>query len=138
MTDPRLYILMRTDMDSMNAGKAMAQAAHAATAFTARMDQIVRADEPFISPVCSAYMEWKAATHQGFGTTIVLEAPNKKVLMDQIEMAKLFSYVADVVYDPSYHVRDGETTHLIPVDTCGYIFSPEEPPRYLRELGLHP
>ena len=30
---PVLYILMRTDMNSMNPGKAMAQASHASNAF---------------------------------------------------------------------------------------------------------
>lgn len=34
--DPVLYILMRNDLDSMNPGKAMAQAAHAANEFTAQ------------------------------------------------------------------------------------------------------
>ena len=31
-----LYILMRTDMDSLNPGKAMAQASHASNAFVYR------------------------------------------------------------------------------------------------------
>ena len=33
-TEPVLYILMRSDMVSLNPGKAMAQAAHAANCFT--------------------------------------------------------------------------------------------------------
>ena len=32
---PLLYILMRNDMDSMNPGKAMAQASHASNQFVA-------------------------------------------------------------------------------------------------------
>ena len=35
---PVLYILMRTDMDSMNPGKAMAQASHASNAFVSNAE----------------------------------------------------------------------------------------------------
>ena len=36
---PVLYILMRTDMDSMNPGKAMAQASHASNQFVAEYQE---------------------------------------------------------------------------------------------------
>ena len=55
-----LYILMRTDMDSMNPGKAMAQASHASNAFVYRWGKE------------KAVKEWQGETQQGFGTVLVL------------------------------------------------------------------
>jgi len=133
MEDPRLYILMRTDMDSMNAGKAMAQAAHAANMF-----QTLCADE---TRGLGAYNEWFTQTDQGFGTTITLAVPNEKELFAQIERAKQLQLMAGIVHDPTYPVRDGKVTHLIPVNTCGFIFVPEPqiaPRTLLTTLPLHP
>jgi len=135
--EPRLYILMRTDMESMNAGKGMAQAAHAANAFTATMDRLKRANCDGVTTEVSAYMEWKAQTHQGFGTTIVLDAGTGEDLVEAIENAKAFGFVADVLHDPTYPVRDGQVTHFIPVDTCGYVFAPEGEVHCLKGLDLH-
>ena len=43
--NPILYILMRTDMTSLNAGKAMAQASHATNAFIQESDGLSRSYE---------------------------------------------------------------------------------------------
>jgi len=107
-----LYILMRTDMDSMNPGKAMAQAAHAANAF-------------WFNGRISAVRQWAAQTQQGFGTTIVLDVTEpqlKHIVGKGIELG----FAAECILDPTYPVRDGKTTHYIPVVTCGYIFGNKE------------
>lgn len=57
-----LYILMRNDLPSMNAGKAMAQASHASAQFAKIMSKEDELD----------YAEW-SSEGDGFGTTIVLE-----------------------------------------------------------------
>lgn len=133
MKDPRLYILMRTDMDSMNAGKAMAQAAHAANVF-----QTLCADGAWGS---DTYNAWFTQTLHGFGTTITLAVPSEKELFAQIQRAEELHLMASVVHDPTYPVRDGKVTHLIPVNTCGFVFVPEPdlvPRTLLRTLPLHP
>ena len=129
MTDSRLYILMRTDMASMNPGKGMAQAAHAANAFVHDWGE------------SSEYVSgWQKQTPQGFGTTITLAVPNEAAMIDMIAIADALGYPASIIHDPSYPVRDGEVTHLIPIDTCGYIFVEDasNPPPGLSILPLHP
>jgi len=43
--DPRLYIIMREDLQDMNPGKGMAQAAHAQAEMLAHMDEIDEVSE---------------------------------------------------------------------------------------------
>ena len=62
-----LYILMRTDMDSMNPGKAMAQASHASNAFVFRFGK-----ENLVK-------QWQGETQQGFGTVLVLDVPGVQI-----------------------------------------------------------
>lgn len=57
-----LYILIRNDLPSMNAGKAMAQASHASAQFVNKM----------IDKEDLSYVQW-SNEGKGFGTTIVLE-----------------------------------------------------------------
>lgn len=125
-----LYILMRTDMDSMNPGKACAQAAHAANQFV-----------EFVSKSTGHHKqcnEWREQTGLGFGTTIVLDAGNKQalhwLLVDAIE-AGLYN---GEVEDPTYPVQDGDVTHLLPIITCGYVFGKRDDPAIKSVLGNLP
>jgi len=124
MQGPRLYILMRTDLDSMNPGKGMAQAAHAANMFAVR------------ASLAPGYSEW---AEQGFtfGTTLVMGV-NEAQLYDVVESALRDDLYAAVIHDSSYPIRDGAVTHLIPLDTCGYVFVEGASPDYISELSLHP
>ena len=56
--NPILYILMRTDMTSLNAGKAMAQASHATNAF---IQESERVDDPEINELVEM---WSTQTWQ--------------------------------------------------------------------------
>jgi peptidyl-tRNA hydrolase len=108
--DQVLYILMRTDLASMNPGKAVAQGAHAANQFVA---------DYWASAI---HNYWRnEADGQGFGTTIVLGV-NEAQLLAAIEAAKALGVAANITHDPTYPIRDGEVTHLIPLNTCGYVF----------------
>lgn len=74
-TIPVLYLLPRTDMESMNPGKAMAHTAHAANAFVHEMQRRIATDDlPEGRGLRSLFEAWQASTSQGFGTTIVLQA----------------------------------------------------------------
>ena len=129
MEYPILYILMRTDMDSMNPGKGMAQAAHAANQFACRAEQTTH---------IGFYKEW--AHYNGFGTTVVLGVDSEASLAEQIADASANGFLAEEVRDPSYPVRDGRVTHLVDIITCGYILVPDrdkEKPSMLGKLLLH-
>lgn len=116
---PVLYILMRSDMESMNPGKAMAQAAHAANAF---MHEVHGREDDV-----EGYMDWLTSTDQGFGTTITVDIGGEYELTNMVAKAKNEGWMADTILDPTYPVLDGRVTHLIPVVTCGYIFTPTYP-----------
>lgn len=121
--NPILYILMRTDLESMNAGKAVAQGTHAANQLESRIAAINPANPETpenMRQYASMFQEWKAQA-DGFGTAICLEV-NERQLRGAIDYAQRISLVAGVVHDPTYPLKDGSVLHLLPLDTCGYIF----------------
>lgn len=112
---PTLYVLVRTDMDSMNAGKGMAQACHAANAFTHN------AEDGLLG--LTQWLGYPHSTPRGFGTTIVLAIDSEKELHEVLTAAQEDGFSADFVVDHTYPVKDGKITHLLPVVTCGYAFT---------------
>lgn len=111
---PVLYIIMRNDLASMNAGKAMAQASHASNAFVYHM----RESEEFF--------DWRTSTgHQGFGTVLVLAA-NISEIHKISEAASHHGYINEIIHDPTYPIVDGQVVHHIPLDTCSYVFVPNK------------
>ena len=117
MTYPVLYILMRTDLASMNPGKAIAQGAHASNQF---MYEAIGTKNPVVKRL---YKDW---LEQGgkFGTTIVLDCESDykiRILLDSLK-ENASDYISGIVLDSTYPVLDGKTMHHIPVYTCGYIF----------------
>ena len=122
---PTLYILMRSDMKSMNAGKAMAQASHASNAFVhnvfkTRNDQ--GRQEGYGKYHVQLADEWALETDQGFGTVIVLDGFSEVAIRRAVEIAQATGLYSEMIHDPSYPVRDGSITHAIPLDTCAYVF----------------
>jgi peptidyl-tRNA hydrolase len=117
-TNPVLYILMRSDLASMNPGKMAAQACHAANKFAIR----AKSASEFVQGM---YLKWaeQAGKGQHFGTTIVLdcESANKiQFIVDSFE--ELPNTEAGMVLDTSYPILDGKVIHTLPVFTCGYVF----------------
>lgn len=112
-----LYILMRQDMQSMNPGKAVAQGAHAANQMVFTLDRERETHMGWLD-------EWQGSTPGGFGTTITLDVPGR-ALNAVVEWAKTLGLHAGVTHDPTYPLKDGDTFHLIPVDTCGFVFGPK-------------
>ena len=110
---PILYILMRTDLDSMNPGKAMAQASHASNQFVATLPKDAH----------DIYNEWLQCN--GFGTVLVLGVTEVQ-MRTSVAVANALDLVSDVVHDPTYPLRDGDSTHLIPLDTCAFVFGNKE------------
>ena len=133
---PVLYILMRTDLDSMNPGKAMAQASHAGSTFVHNAEPGYNVDEELFNA-------WQKSTPQGFGTVLVLSV-NEAQMETAVKVAESFGvdkFPCDIIHDPTYPLQDGDTTHFIPVDTCGYIFGDKENitlQAILQNFELHP
>lgn len=118
-TRPIFYVLMRTDMESMNPGKAAAQATHAADQRTKHMEDRRKVNPE--DPMVKLYDEWLSLTDQGFGTCVVLGV-NEQEMRTAYEIAKLSGYPTDITHDPSYPLMDGNTLHLMPLDTCAWVF----------------
>jgi len=110
-----LYILMRTDLDSLNPGKAMAQANHAFGALKNRIHSNLMRQKDYIA--------WQRTTAQDFGTVIVLggDEGGIQAALDDIHRLNL-PVVAGWVHDPTYPIRDGEIIHTIPLNTCAFVF----------------
>ena len=143
---PTLYILMRTDMASLNYGKAMAQAAHAANVFTYNFaDSDLEGFAKWVGDD-NVYDLHDAAPGQfiqskGAGTTITLAVGSEKELIEIVQAARDDGYAAALYRDISYPIRDGSVTHMLPVITCGYVFSPcrhNMRPSCTTGLPLHP
>ena len=133
---PVLYILMRTDLDSMNPGKAMAQASHAGSTFVHNAEPGYNVDEELFNA-------WQNETSQGFGTVLVLGVTEVQ-MRTAVAVAESFGvdkFPCEIIHDPTYPLQDGDTTHFIPVDTCGYIFGDKENitlQAILQNFELHP
>jgi hypothetical protein len=125
---------MRSDLDSLNPGKMVAQGAHAANQFAFEMrglrDQKAIDDDntdmvPELTPAernsLSMSEQWETSTPQGFGVTITLDVTGEQ-LLPVITAALRMNLAAGVTHDPSYPIQDGAVLHLLPLDTCGYVF----------------
>ena len=118
---------MPNDVDSMNPGKKMAQASHAANAFVRDALDVYGLESDRIFE--RAFLEWCNETPQGFGTVIVLQIPYHE-LHDKIryirELGNVqfneFNTPTGIVTDPTYPISDGTVTHVVSFDTCGYVF----------------
>ena len=137
---PYLYILMRSDLESLNPGKMVAQGAHAANQFAFNMGKLryslekPHADDPLSTPENNALLrlfeQWETSTPDGFGVTICLDVTGQQLPL-VVAAAKRANSAAGVTHDPSYPLRDGQVTHLLPLDTCGYVFGDKDDLRIL-------
>jgi peptidyl-tRNA hydrolase len=112
-----LYILMRTDLASMNPGKACAQATHAANQC---VYDVRHTDDLWLH---SLLVAWEG--DRGFGTCIVLGVTGTQ-MAELVQRMTSHGIHAKTAHDPSYPLRDGDVTHLIPLDTCAYAFGPKD------------
>jgi peptidyl-tRNA hydrolase len=115
--DPYLYILMRSDLASLNPGKAVAQGAHAANQCAFEIGELTAESMDIIN----LFEQWQSSTPQGFGVTITLDVSGEQLPL-VVDAAKRMGIAAGVTHDPSYPLQDGAVIHSIPLDTCGYVF----------------
>jgi peptidyl-tRNA hydrolase len=131
----KLYVFLRSDLESLTPGKAAAQVAHAASQCADRYKHEKTAGVKYLAEF---YKEW--CGDRGFGTTIVLDAgtfdrqdilcvsPNAQ----NVDISR-FSIGDDIytdnicingsmVTDTSYPLRDGKVTHELQLHTCYWAF----------------
>jgi len=136
---------MRTDLDSMNPGKAMAQAHHAGMAFAAIGSTVQNLDPSSASRsdlvFAKEYRKYIETTEQGFGTVITLGV-DEATMNQVVDRANEFvenGVRSGIIHDPTYPLIDGDVVHLLPVDTCGWVFcpNPEKQKILFEGLRLH-
>lgn len=111
------YVLMRTDLDSLNPGKAMAQAHHNYGALKAAIRANI-AMQP-------AYIEWQRQTDQDYGTVITMGGTEREIqhaLHCVTRISAQSRIAAGWVWDNSYPVRDGAITHEVRLNTNAFVF----------------
>jgi peptidyl-tRNA hydrolase len=109
--EPYCYVCVRNDSEHLtrNPGKIAAQVGHAATKLI--MDGLAPKE------LLDAWSDGR-----GFGVKIVLSVSLAE-MYQTVELAKeIPGVVAGIVHDPSFPVHDGSVLHLIPFDTCCYVF----------------
>lgn len=125
-----VYLLVRTDMASMNPGKGHAQSHHAGT-------QMALKDRQTWSAIHQNWLkEW--AGDRGFGTVLSMGCSNRQ-MNEALAIAGRLGFPHAVINDPSYPLLDGSVVHEFPLDTCAYIFGPKIAiERAVAPLDLHP
>jgi hypothetical protein len=112
--EPTLYILMRSDIQDMNPGKAMAQAAHAQADFDDWITGLI-GDDSFLDLLCEVE-NWQAG--RSFGRTLVLSATKA-----EIEAVAVATQFAGVTVDPTYPWRNYYGDVFLSNEvTCGWLF----------------
>lgn len=115
--DPLIaYCLVRTDVPNWMLGKACAQTHHNGC------HMIFDAAQKNDKALNAELKEWMSVTTQGFGTALTLAVPYAVDMRNAVALAQIIGLHAGITHDPTYPVIDGDTVHLIPVDTCAYIF----------------
>jgi peptidyl-tRNA hydrolase len=127
--EPKLYIIMRKDIQDMNPGKAMAQAAHAQADFGAYQSSLVNQDGDEFWQAMSAWRE-----DREFGVTLVLHEPLE--VINQIASVMPHS---GVTVDPTYPWRNFYGDVFVSSEvTCAWVFVyTEEEVEYMKQFSLH-
>lgn len=131
----KLVILMRNDMNSLNAGKACAQATHAANEAV----HFLKKDYKTI------YEEWIVGDYNNsylhFGTVTVLDGTFDEIRGELEIVTNDNHWTTDTIsfgwiLDPTYPLDDGGTTHYFPAFTCAWVWVIND--EYKFGLGLMP
>lgn len=132
----KLYILVRTDLASMNSGRTAAQCAHAANYFIKAARELIEYLEDPNDEFTKAIDEWENQTVQGYGTTIVLDGGSEEDIKEKM-ISIDGDYFSAAVIDPEYPIVDGSVVHILPdILTCAFAFPYNEDIK-LKDLKLY-
>lgn len=132
--EPRLYIIMRRDLQDMNPGKAMAQAAHAQADCTAWM-RVIKQEKKQYPELIAEFDKWRE--DRSFGTTLVLHETLGTI--NQIVENTNFS---GKTVDPTYPWRNYYGDVFLSNEvTCAWVFvcseSNLDEELYMKQFNLH-
>ena len=109
----------------MNPGKAIAQGSHATNDFEMRVAEFENSsdDHPRSQARIAPMMveEWREDRTFGRCLTVAAKPWQIDEIME-ILADEDATFFGDTVIDPTYPLIDGETLHLIPLLTCGWVF----------------
>ena len=142
-----LYVIVRTDLPSMNPGKAMAQVAHATTQLA---EQVYNSNNFAIKEFYKKWLEQGTGT---FGTTIVLACDSEYDLCCAVNNNYNLSDLKGLVEDPTYPIKiDNEIAQLLNYNkvvktdtpeiytknerTCGFVLMGKDN-NYIKKLKLY-
>lgn len=111
------YIIVRVDLETMSPGRAAAQCAHAA-------NDCVKQAQKYHPALLEQWEEGDGGTG-AFGKTYVLMGAIEDIKMT-IKYLQDEGHCAGITHDPTYAVKDGDVTHYVPVDTCGWVLGNKE------------
>lgn len=115
------YLLMRTDVASLNTGKACAQSHHAGTKIV--YDALgLGGDTPWKQEHYDWLQTWLKEA-DGFGTVLTM-AVDERTMAKALDIAQAIGFPNGRITDPSYPILDGKVLHTLPFTACGYIFGP--------------
>jgi peptidyl-tRNA hydrolase len=134
MTDPKLYIIMRRDIQDMNPGKAMAQSAHAQADFAAWMRVILQQPKQY-GELIGEFERW--TENRSFGVTLVLHE-TLETIKQIVENTNFGGLTVDPTYPWRNFYGDVFTSNEV---TCGWVFvcseSNLDEEQYLKQFSLH-
>jgi peptidyl-tRNA hydrolase len=123
MFDHALHIIVPTYMNSLNAGKAMAQVSHA----TSMLHEAIKMEDDERWPLPDKFDTWRKEAN-GFGTCLVFGVDNEDTFNHfmmqaevEINVQRMCAHIGTVI-DPTYPINDGGKTWLVEAETCGFIF----------------
>ncbi len=111
------YVLMRTDLASLNPGKAMAQSHHnyGALKRAARDGNDIE--------LMKQYLAWQEISGQDFGTVVTLGGTEGEITEALAYAERINAPVlSGWVWDDTYPFQDGETLHSIRLNTNAFVF----------------
>ena len=130
--EPTLYILMRSDIQDMNPGKAMAQAAHTQADFDEYVEDNCAPDYLQDNPLWRATFNWRE--DRNFGTTLVLHETLDTFGKISMNVAH-WGFTTDPTYPYRHHYGEVFTRSEV---TCMWVFVyNEDELEYMRQWRLH-
>jgi hypothetical protein len=131
---PKLYIIMRRDIQDGNPGKMMAQAAHAQADFSAWM-RVMQQQPNHYGELLAEFESWRE--DRCFGVTLVLHET-----LETIEKIVANTNFSGTTVDPTYPWRnfygDVYTSNMV---TCAWVFvcsqSNLDEEQYMKQFSLH-
>ena len=130
----KLYIIMRRDIQDMNPGKAMAQAAHAQADFDA-WTRMIRSQPDQYGALIAEFDAWRE--DRSFGVTLVLHET-----LETIEKILENTNFSGKTVDPTYPWRNYYGDVFLSEEvTCAWVFlcSESDPNEdaYMQQFSLH-